>query len=327
MSNQQDRIRGCLYGLAIGDALGIPWEWQGSHQIQAKTAGPLIYEPTQFREHQWEAGEWSDDTDQALCIIDAYLEDDEEPEFMFAELLQHWLRSNGRGCGGHTRRVVSNKHFLTDPHTVSRAVWDANQRQSAGNGGVMRAAAVGLINPTDLDWTEDHAASICRVTHWDPRCQASAVAVSVAAAMLVMGEDFDTVIAEAEARAQRYDDPVPDWVFDAADLQEILLDEGLEGQVDGGPRAVGAPVGFTYKTCAAGFWALEQSVKSLLNGGDGFEGPLNQVILAGGDTDTNGAVAGALMGAFLGFERLPKTLVDGLIDASELEMRLDGMLL
>ena len=62
-------------------------------------------------------------------------------------------------------------------------------------------------------------------------------------------------------------------------------------------------IGYTFKCMGAGFWALRQ---------DNFRDALEAIVFEGGDADTNGAVAGALLGCKLGMEGLPTSWLNGL---------------
>jgi ADP-ribosylglycohydrolase len=73
-------------------------------------------------------------------------------------------------------------------------------------------------------------------------------------------------------------------------------------------------IGYTYKTMAAGFWAL--------NHASSFEDGLIQIVNEGGDADTNGAVAGALLGARFGISAIPPRFVTGILNKDYLESRI-----
>lgn len=66
----------------------------------------------------------------------------------------------------------------------------------------------------------------------------------------------------------------------------------------------GSSIGYTYKCMGSSLWAFKQKE---------FEPALRQLILQAGDADTNGAVAGALLGCKLGYENLPQSWIDGLV--------------
>lgn len=73
-----DRFRGCLYGQAIGDALGLGTEFMTDEDIAWKYPHGLQHNKQIYQDRhrkRWEIGDWTDDTDMMLCIADAVIED------------------------------------------------------------------------------------------------------------------------------------------------------------------------------------------------------------------------------------------------------------
>lgn len=328
-----DRIRGVLYGQAIGDSLGLRGEFKSAKLLRTMygDTGPTKYEPVARTTGGWRAGEWSDDTEQALCILDAYLEDGDIDPVTLATNFQRWAHDDGRGMGNHTWSVLSNGYFTIQPHHVSQEIWERSGKKAAPNGGVMRTSVVGILRPQDLDWTVRAAESACKVTHYDPRCVAGSVALSVTIACLVQGWEIRDAIEEGVARGEAIHPEVRRYSM--MSVEELHLDEGLD------PMRKRPPIGFTYKCMGAGFYALwELDLAATADGGEfdhlvpiepmkeRFLRILQEIILAGGDTDTNGAVAGACMGAALGLGNLPPYLVTGLYDRGSLDKRLTQLL-
>lgn len=339
MKSDTDKVLGAIYGQAIGDALGLPVEFKSAKVIAGyrkddPNEWPSIYRATNRRGgvEVWKAGEWSDDTEQALCILDAYLQGLQEGRdpaeqvdlLIVADHFVRWAQTNGRGMGNHTWKVLSDALFLLEPKEVGLQVWEQSGRQAAPNGAVMRTAYVGVLHPWDLPWTAKVAADVAATTHADPRCLASAVAVSVAVACLVTGKEIPEAIRMANAMAARHDPDFRPWL--SKSLEELKLDEGLDA-----PRSEKMPpIGYTYKCLGAAFWALNECQRlwdgRMRKGPKMFEAALLPVIYAGGDTDTNGAVAGALVGAYLGRSNLPPKYVAGLTPGSELQRRAEMLL-
>jgi ADP-ribosylglycohydrolase len=77
-------------------------------------------------------------------------------------------------------------------------------------------------------------------------------------------------------------------------------------------------VGYTLKTLAAGLWAYWNAPS--------FEEGLLSVVRAGGDADTNAAVACAILGAKFGFSAIPQEYIDGLIYKEQLDEVVSGMI-
>ena len=333
MSDTRDRILGTLYGQAIGDALGLPAEFKSPNAIRElqKNWGnwPNAYAATGRSQYGWKAGEWSDDTEQAICLLDAYLngvKDGEAPDapvslFRVSDLFVKWAQENGKGMGNHTWNVLQDGLFLLDPHAVSADVWERSGRQSAPNGAVMRTAYMGIMRPHDLAWTAQEAASTAKTTHYDPRCVASAVAVSVTIAALVTGSTVPEAIQTGVRYGGKHHGDVAKYA--TMSLDELDLAEGLE------PKQRRVPIGFTYKCMGAGFWALREFQRRDDEmhddlWGDRFLNVLQKVILAGGDADTNGAVAGAMLGAVAGMQQMELShpwMIQGLVDKQQLDSR------
>lgn len=331
------RVRNVIYGQAIGDSLGLPCEWLSEGEVLTRypERGPLNFEAVDrtvfgYRE-VWEAGQWSDDTDMALCILDSYLERGGISNDI-GHRFQKWL-AGGRGAGRLTKTVLNDPRYAEDPWATAASAWEELRAAHRGpyelippNGAVMRTSYVGVLRPWDLDWTAQAAVDVARLTHADPRCVASAVALSVAVAVLMRHGTAEEASFAALAHASRIHPEIDPWLR-VQTLDALDLDEGL-------PRVPGGPpprVGHTYKTVGAAFWALRESSKDFWmdhytqkQAPAIFEDYLLRVIRCGGDTDTNGAVVGALLGA-CSFA-LPERWVNGLNPKAELDRRVEALL-
>jgi len=297
----QDRRKGALYGQAIGDALGAPYEF--GHMV----VGPK--EDAVYRDSPrgtFKKGEFTDDTAQALILAKVL---SATPDADILEIAQsiagefiNWLLTDGRGAGRLTVEVLTNPMFNVDPIAIAENYWVGSNRQAAPNGAVMRTAGMAIVKPWNPEWTIRMADLCCRVTHADPRCLASAVSVSCTIAALICGCSIPKAIEIGLARGSEYDPEIIKYA--SLDIKGLNLNE---------PHAIG----YTYKTAGAGFWALKNYH---LYGG--FADTLTKVIRGGGDTDTNAAVAGAMLGAGLGFDLMQETapgLIDGLQGKDALE--------
>jgi ADP-ribosylglycohydrolase len=285
------RIRFALFGHAVGDALGLGTEFLTKTEV----AG---HYPEGLREfHQiirddhrsrWPVGAWTDDTDQMLCLIDSLVQHRTIVTVDIGGRLQDWVSNGGMGVGRTVSAVVLSPAFRQQPLRASHRNWYETGRQQAANGGVMRTTPLGLWQWWHRDQIEKNAEHVCQITHFDPRCVASCVAVCDLLAQLVSGkEDIPVIVEEAAARASRYHSEAGLWMramFNTR-LEDLKLDEGLE---------LNEPnrLGYTYKTLAAAVWALIHA-KS-------YEEGIQAIIHEGGDADTNAAVAGGLLGARFG---------------------------
>ena len=321
----QDRSRGLMVGLAVGNLLGILCEGWKREEIR-------LGWPDGVRDIEVRAG-CPDDDDLAQAVIlaaachgaEALDVDDLARRFWV------WGEENGLGMGHATgatlaryggspprrygsrnmsvrRRGSALPDFQAAREPVglpaleaSRAAWEDSGGKAAGNGAVMRCA------PLAIRWRDDDAALVRNtvvsavVTHWDPRCVWSAVFVNLAVASLLQ-EPPDGALRLVE-RAERawemlgdvlepfgIDAPVPAVVTEALDIADVTAPEdvGLDGW----------DMGYTLKAMQVALWCAGRAAD--------FEEALIAVVNAGGDTDTNGAVAGAVLGARFGFDAIPR---------------------
>lgn len=294
----RDRFRGCLVGLAIGDALGAAVEFMEEDRVRARYGRLIDYGGRPGRK-----GQYTDDTAMALCIARSLVERGGVDLSDIAVKFVHWMVTDGSGIGNQTRGVLCRVRDGEEPFAASTAVWEQSRRKAAGNGGVMRCAPIALLDWDKPDALVRHSRETCRLTHPDPRCEWSCVAVNAAVARLLHGER-DVADAVNAAVAGQCDE-----------LESALALARTTPVAD--MRVDGWDQGYTIVTTQIAFAALL--------GGEPFEEALVQVVNKGGDADTNGAVAGALLGARDGYSALPERWREGLVDADELITLADSL--
>eukprot|EP00438_Fugacium_kawagutii_P030362 Skav223245 [mRNA] locus=scaffold2231:451455:452681:+ [translate_table: standard] len=318
-----DRIRGALFGAALGDAAGLATEFLSGAEALEFYGPDADFRPGRDvfpDEHRmmWCAGDWTDDTDQQILMMQSLLNSKGQADPCdFAKRLVAWRDAGFKELGDQSAAGLgqTTKGVLNDPDFVSLPIEVAAKHSSKipSNGGVMRTAFAGIPNFWDEDAVASAAEKLCRTTHGEPRCVASCLVVSICVSRLLRGEDtsdiMESVVRPALVKARETPGLTDEWKeemlrhAEAEELGELALDERRT-------------IGYTFKCLGAGLWALRQSSAET---GGAFRSALNRLILAGGDADTNGAVAGALLGCRLGFSQLPKEWIAGMPYSSWLE--------
>lgn len=304
MNCNKENLKGVIFGQAVGDALGLGTEFMSRKEVLRNYPGGLArYEQIVQDSHRnrWKPGEWTDDTDMMLCIAQAMMEDRGIRLETIARNFKKWFRENPRGIGRHTYNVLSIADYEQEPIRAARMVWELSGRKSAANGALMRTSVVGL-------WKEDVAAcaeGICCLTHADSRCVGSCVIVSELIHRLVwLGEElsFDDML----SMGRKYDERIEPYLLLAKEgtIEDLRLDEE-------------ATMGYTLKTLSAAVWCLYHV--------DNFRDGLLAVVNAGGDADTNAAVACSLLGAKYGFENIPPYYIENLSHREVSEMVSEGL--
>ena len=303
---QNDLLKGTIYGQAIGDALGLGTEGMTDEDMAWKYPVGISHYSDIFQDRhrkRWKIGDWTDDTDMMLCIANAVVKDKGVDFNHIARNFKEWACGEPMGIGENTYNVLSFDDYVERPFEVSKMIWEMSHRKSAANGGLMRTSIVGLFPKA----VEECAAKICRLTHYDPRCVGSCVIVSQLIHSLVYDDapiGYDQMI----EIGRKYDGRIEKYIDLAINNDHI---EALELQD-------WDSMGYTLKTLAAGLWAYWHA--------QSFEDGLLAVVRAGGDADTNAAVACAILGAKFGFHAIPSGYVDGLLYREQLDEVVEGMM-
>jgi ADP-ribosylglycohydrolase len=291
MDARTDRAVASVLGLAVGDALGAPFEFRRASEIP---------DPLPAFERPWMGmppGTWTDDTAMARNLWRSLIahEGGLNLEDVLARHLA-WLASDPPDVGNLTRRVLSRtRDGATD---AARAyVEERGPEVSAGNGSVMYCAPLGVVHARSPGELSALAPALSALTHRDERCRTACLAVTLAAAGLVAGDAPEpAVVAALDAVA----------MLDGGEELEYLVAESGRARPLDGPD-----MGFTLFTAGI---ALQVAGE-----GRGFEDGLRYVVSLGGDTDTNAAVAGALLGAGHGMAAIPPPWLATLVEREALE--------
>jgi ADP-ribosyl-[dinitrogen reductase] hydrolase len=293
-----DRITGNVLGLALGDAVGAPFEGRRAADVP---------DPLPALELPWMSlppGSTTDDTAMARNLVRSLAARGEfDPDDLVARHLE-WFRSGPPDVDAFTRRVLSRVDGGEDAFEAARSVWEERGPEvSAGNGSVMYCAPLGLAYANRAEELPEVAAKLSALTHYDERCRTAVLAVTVAIAALARGQSSEGAVAAA--------------------LTAVVDREGGEEleylvEIAGVGRAIDGPdQGFCLFTAGV-------ALQALLGTGD-FEVEVSRVVSLGGDTDTNAAVAGALLGTVVGENGLPRSWLERLRDQTAIRAEALGL--
>ena len=245
MNRLNDRIYGILFGQAIGDALGLAAEGMSCDRVATTypngVNGYADIIQDDFRK-RWAPGEWTDDTNQMLCILDSLLERRTVDPNDIAARFVRWFHHDGRGIGRHTYNILRMPQYAQRPYEISEFFWKFSRCNSAPNGALMRTCITGIWDYRDEAAVYENTENICRLTHFDPRC----VGLCVIIAHIIRSELLGQTVTESDllALGARYAPEIEEFVrlgFQP-DIAELCLD-------DPDTR------GYTLRTLAAGLWA------------------------------------------------------------------------
>jgi len=207
-----------------------------------------------------------------------------------------WLATGPSDVGTQTRLALEEARRGTPE--AARAVFERRGPEvSAGNGSVMYCSPLGVARARDPERLFVEAPALSALTHWDGRCATACLAVTLAVAALVRGEDPATVVRAAVGAVAGREG--------AEELEHLVDEAGRSRPIDGPDR------GFALFTAGIALQVVGE--------GRAFEEGLRYVVSLGGDTGTNAAVAGALLGARHGRTALPPALFDRVADGDAID--------
>ena len=178
-----DRVVGSALGLALGDALGAPFEFLRARNVP---------DPIPALERPWLSeppGSTTDDTAMARNLMRSLAAQQRfDPDDLLERHLE-WFRSDPPDVGTLTGRVLRRIAAGEDAATAAQEIWNERGPEvSAGNGSVMYCAPLGLAYANRPDELGHLAPALSALTHVDGRCMTAVLAVTLGVAALVRGE-------------------------------------------------------------------------------------------------------------------------------------------
>ena len=278
-----NRYKGCLLGLAVGDALGAPVEFQspGSFEPVTDMMGGGSF--------GLQAGQWTDDTSLALCLAESLVEKGcFDPIDQLQRYVRWWRHGHLSVTGscfdiGNTTRLALSQFEKTGQPYCGQA-----QGDSAGNGSLMRLAPIPMFYLFASDKLMEFAAASSRTTHTAPEAVDACRYYAVLIAGALNGVDKNQILAA-------------DFIHTNQPHESMLLQPTIQAIVEGSYKTKQPPqikgTGYVVDCLEAALWAFYHS--------DSFADGALLAVNLGDDADTTAAVYGQLAGAYYGIEGIP----------------------
>jgi ADP-ribosylglycohydrolase len=227
------------------------------------------------------------------------------PEKLFGHRLKIWCTDGfpaigddcGKGVEGMILQTTTRVGYVRNPIGTAQNIW-THRNKPATNSCVPRSAIIGIVdNYSDMLRLADR---FCHITHPDPRCRAAAI---------IMAHMIHT-ISHTKVRKEKLEDMMMvsymvgrNFLKDSK--HKTQLDKYFYSTLDGLELNVEGVSDFCFRALGAGIWALRFvcRTKDLKNV---YLRVIKRIVYCGGDATTNSSVAGLLMGAWLGYDKLPK---------------------
>ncbi|MBO3742465.1 ADP-ribosylglycohydrolase family protein [Actinoplanes flavus] len=269
-----------LAGLSVGDALGAQYFVPGNRPSDLLEA--------RLPEPPWE---WTDDTEQACCLVATLAEGDFDRDAFAIRLADCFEPYRGYGPGAVTM-LREIRDGLPWPIAAAAAF---NGQGSCGNGAAMRAAPLGAWHADSLAHAAVQGVRAAEVTHAHPEGIAGGAAVTVAAAVAAAARLNGHRPERGQLlRATAGHTPagvVHDGLIEAAGLTAVTVVEAGHRLGSGGQATAQDTVPFA-------LWVADRFL-------DDYPAAVAACVVAGGDVDTTAAIAGGVVAAYTGLDGIP----------------------
>ena len=299
----RDRFRGCLLGLAVGDALGTTLEFKRPGTFQPIDdmvgGGPFHLEP----------GQWTDDTSMALCLAASLIE---KGEFDAMDQMQRYVRWWEEGYLSATGECfdigITTSDALSDFIDTGEPYAGSSAPNTAGNGSLMRLAPVPMYFGNDAAEAISKSADSSRTTHG---AEEAVDACRYFAALLVGALDG---VDKEELLSARY--CPAEGLWEKSPLSMKIAEVAGGSFKHGEPPAIRG-TGYVVESMEAALWAFHKSRHFR-------EGALLAANL-GDDADTTAAIYGQIAGAHYGAGAIPAEWRERLTMVAEITSMADDL--
>jgi len=296
--NYDDKLKGMLIGLAVGDMLGMPVEFKDPDDFEP------ITEPIAGGSFNLPAGYWTDDTSMALCLADSLLEYGGYNSYDVMN--KYWLwrsagyRSSTGKCfdiGNQTSEAI-NQYMMTGGFVRA----DKQRTTNAGNGAIMRLAPVIIAahrqrSPKDIIKMAKISA---RETHYSLEAELATEVFATLLLRAIKTKVKSKVLKKPKLGTWRrfvmFDDeveingkPAPQFSYRTVYEDVMRATEFSQSDIN--------TSGYIIHSLQVAVWGFTKY--------DNFKDGALAVANLGGDADTNAAIYGQLAGAFYGYKGIP----------------------
>ncbi len=275
----QDRFRGCLLGLAVGDAVGTAVEFKPRGSFEPVTdmlgGGPFGLKP----------GQWTDDTSMVLCLAESLIA---KQGFDARDQMERYIRwyrdghlsSTGKcfDIGNATSDALRRFERTGDPFSGS------TDPRSAGNGSLMRLAPIPMFYYPDIEKAVQYAAQSSRTTHGTAECLDACKLYAYILTKALDGKPKDEILSVPDT-TNLLKDLSPKIQAIAAGTYKAKTEDQIRGS------------GYVVESLEAALWCFHTT--------NTFRDAILKATNLGDDADTTAAICGQLAGAHYGESSIP----------------------
>lgn len=300
----KNKIESGLFGVAIGDALGVPVEFKSRENLKQNPVVDMMG----FMSWHQPPGTFSDDSSLAFCTAESLCRDFdiEDMAITFVKWMQegYWGAHNKVfDIGGTTR------------YSLARIVKGESARNSGnffeednGNGSLMRILPLAfyLQKENNIEVIYQKVKEVSSITHAHFRSVFACFIYVVYCLEILKDKDKFEAYKEMQNVLSKF---LEDKKYNPAEIQ--LFQKILKNDIWTYPENEIRASGYVLHSLEASFWCFLNS--------DSYEETVLKAVNLGEDTDTTGAIAGGLAGIYYGIENIPQKWIDNLARSNDIE--------
>lgn len=291
MITNVSRLKGCMFGLAIGDAMGAPVEFK-----KRGTFKP-ISEYRSGGKFRLNIGEWTDDTAMALCLAQSLIDCQRFNPYDQMEKYLEWMECGYMSCTGKaiglgtiTMRTLIRYKRNRQPYT------DICHEKFSGNGSLMRLAPICIFYADDIDDAVHFASLSSATTHGSTIAIDACRYFAYLVTHLLQGAEKEEIFSYQFMKNLRS-------YFKGSPLHESL-DSIIRGCFKNKSKKGIVSSGYVVHSLEAALWSFYHS--------ETFEEAILNAVNLGDDADTVGAITGQIAGAYYSYDTIPDKWVNDL---------------
>ena len=298
---KKDKVIGGLLGLCVGDALGVPVEFQSREKLRRNPVKDMMGYGT----HNQPPGTWSDDSSLTFCLAESLcngfdLRDiaDKFVKWMYEGYWTPW--GEAFDIGGTTQIAISRLKKGVDPLEAG-----PTDERSNGNGSLMRILPlIFYVEKMDKEEQFEITHQVSRITHGHIRSQMACGIYVQFGINLFNGDAPEAAYEKMKDTILKYYSKEP-YIEELGHFSRILASDISKLPVDSIKSS-----GYVVDSLEACLWCF-------LNN-DSYRDTVITAVNLGGDTDTIGALAGGLAGIYYGYEGIPKEWIEKIVKVDEI---------
>ena len=301
MIDRNQRIRGAIYGLLIGDAVGVPYEFNSPDELPPIDLIDMILPQNFSRTYPHvPIGTWSDDGAQALCLLASLIHCNEFDDHDFMNRICNWYKYGYMAVDSKIFDVGIQTSDAIQGYLTGVPLSDVakDDERSNGNGALMRVLPLALWHQGSNEELIKDAYAQSHITHAHIRSKLCCAIYCLWARNILQGKEINQAWENAKQYMFNYCQGKPEELIE---LETNIYVEHLE-------KSKGT--GYVVDCLNSAYYVLQA---------DGYKDIIKKAISLGHDTDTTACVAGGIAGLYYGFDGIPNDWIQQLREQEKVE--------